>query len=563
MNRLFILFVGLLFFASCAQITALEGGEKDTMPPQVDTLHSSPMAATNHHPTTIKLTFNEWVKVNNVLKNVLVSPPLAKRPKVTLKRKTVIFEFDKDEVLKENTTYSINFGSAIVDLTEGNVAKGLTYVFSTGDEIDSLSVRGTVVDAFTKKPVENVSVMLYENLQDSVVYKEKPYYLAITDKSGQFQINNVRAGQFKAFALKDGDFDYKFSQVDEPIGFLSDLITVGDSTPTLKFRLASERIPLKLKGKKNQLNGIKLLEFNRPPRDIEFQPIGVDDFHFREKGDSIKIWFLGADSTSQLVILSEKEVIDTITLKPKSRLKYLANQALIASGQKDKTVSVLPHKQVFVEMNLPISTWNDTLIVLTQDSLAEKLDVDIQIDSMNPQKLNIAYPWQEKGTYHLTIFPQGIKGMNNQELKDTLTQKIMVSTKEQLGNIQFTLIPPDSTKQYVVRLLKKNKEIDKVIFPQGKHYKEWKWLMPGDYSLELVEDDVPNGVWDSGKYLLGQQPERVFVKKLEKLRANWDLEVIWTPALDSEPSLLDAKAGLKAGLKKKSPKGETKENKDN
>ena len=534
MTRLFIFFVTMLFLASCAQITALEGGAKDETPPQVDTLRSSPMAATNYHPKKIKLTFNEWIKLNNVLKNVLVSPPLAKRPKVTLKKRTVIFEFDKDEVLKENTTYSINFGSAIVDLTEGNAAKGLTYVFSTGDVIDSLSVQGTVVDAFTGKPLDNINVMLYDNLEDSVVYKEKPYYLAISDKSGQFRINNVRAGQFKAFALKDGDFDYKFSQVDEPIGFLPDLVTVGDSTPTLKFRVTSQRVPLKLKGKKTPLNGVKLLEFNRTPRELSFQPVGVEAFRFQEKGDSVKIWYMGADTTSELVILSEKEIVDTISLRAKSRIKHLSSQKMVGVEEKNRSISTLPQKSIGVAFSLPILSWNDSMIVLTQDSLAAKLAVSVRIDSVNPQLLHFGFPWVETSTYQLTIFPQGVKGINGKQLQDTLTRKITVTPKEQLGNILLTLIPPDSTLQYVVKLMQNKKEVTRAILPKGETQLEWNLMTPGEYSLELIEDNNANGFWDPGNYLQAQQPERIFVKTLDKLRANWDLEVSWNPETSNQ-----------------------------
>ena len=537
MTRLFALMLGVLFLASCAQITALEGGDKDVTPPQVDSLHSSPMAATNYHPKTIKLTFNEWVKLDNVLKNVLVSPPLAKRPKVTLKRRTVLFEFDKDEILKENTTYSINFGSAIADLTEGNAAKGLTYVFSTGDEIDSLSVSGTVVDAFTGKPLENVNVMLYDNLTDSVVYKEKPYYLAISDKTGNFQINNVRAGKFKAFALKDGDFDYKFSQVDEPIGFLPEAVTVGDSTPTLKFRIASELVPLKLKGKKAQLNGVKLLEFNRKPRELDFRPIGVKDFRFQEKGDSVKVWFMGVDTTSELVILSEKEIVDTISLRPKPRIKNLSSQKMEGVGEKMKSISVLPQKSIDVEFNLPVLSWNDSVIVLTQDSLAAKLAVVLAIDTLNPKVLYFSFPWVATSTYQQTVIPKGVKGINGKELQDTLTWKIMVTPKDELGNILLTLKPPDTTKQYIVKLIQKKKEITRAILPEGVKKLEWNLLPPGEYGLELIEDNNANGFWDSGNYLQAQQPERIFVKTLEKLRANWDLEVSWNPLNVSAPKV--------------------------
>ncbi|MCB0640491.1 MAG: carboxypeptidase regulatory-like domain-containing protein, partial [Phaeodactylibacter sp.] len=112
---------------------------------------------------------------------------------VTIKKyKTVLFEFDENEELRENATYIINFGDAIKDFTEGNIAP-IRFIFSTGDYIDSLEVKGRVVDAVSGEPVSDVLVMLYDNLNDTVVRTERPFYFSRTDKAGQFKIENVKA----------------------------------------------------------------------------------------------------------------------------------------------------------------------------------------------------------------------------------------------------------------------------------------------------------------------------------------------------------------------------------
>lgn len=513
-----------LLLGSCAQITPLEGGAKDVTPPGLDTIHSSPFVATNYRPKSIELRFDEWVKLNNVFKNVLVSPPLKKQPQVSLKRKTVIFEFDKDEVLHDSTTYTINFGSAIMDITENNPATGLTYVFSTGPEIDSLSLKGKVLDAFTKKPVEGVKIMLYAELSDSIVYKEKPYYLGITDKAGLFQINNLRSGVMKAFALVDNDFDYKLSQSDEMIGFLSKPITIGKQSPKLLFLLFTERPPAKLKEKKHQANGMKSLVFNQPILEPSFQPIHVDKFYFLPQGDSIKIWYSGVDTSSQLVILSDKKIIDTISLKPSTRLSSI-DKALMTT--EPKAITLIPTEPAKILFSLPIDSWNDTLIVLSQDSIL--IHPSMHVSKENPKLLEINYAWNEHSTYLLQIFPKGVMAFNKQAFQDTLTQNINTIPREKLGNILLDLSPPDSSLQYVIRLLLKGKEINKEILSPNQKKVTWNLVKPGDYTLELIEDRYPNGIWDPGIYLQAQQPERVFVKTLEKLRANWDLEVSWAP----------------------------------
>ncbi len=528
MRWFLVLFSSLFLLAGCAKITALEGGDKDTQPPRMDTLHSTPLLQTNFRPKSIQVAFDEWVKLNDVFKNVLVSPPLKKRPKITLKKKTVLFEFDEEELLRDSTTYTINFGAAIADITENNAATGLTYVFSTGPDIDSLAVEGKAIDAFTKAPLEGVNIMLYDVLEDSIVYKEKPYYLAITNKAGTFKINNIKPGTYKAFALKDGDFDYKFSQFDEPMGFLDEAIAVNDSTPKLTFLLSKEKAPIKLKGKDFQADGILSLVFNETPQKPSFTPINIDNFHFFPQGDSVKIWYTGMDTSSQLIVRVEGEIIDTVALRPKSKRTQISKVELkIASSVPG---SAHPKRPLELKMNVPIGSWNDTLIVLSEDSLQRALPLGISIKKEDPTVLVLDYPWAESVTYELNILPKGITGFNGQDFKDTISQKLSVIPIEKLGNIMLTIIPPDSTQQYVIRLLQKKKEIRKKILLPNERKIIWNLMPPGDYTVELVEDKNKNGLWDGGNYLKRQQPEQVFVKTLDKLRANWDLEVAWRPS---------------------------------
>ncbi len=209
--RAFLLFMPFLFIQSCANIVAPTGGAKDEVPPKVIEEKSTPNFQTNFKKQRIALTFDEWIKLEDVFSQVVVSPPLEEQPQVTQDGKKVIFEFGKKEILRENATYTINFGAAVKDLSEGNVAKNLRFVFSTGAIIDSLTVRGRVVDAQTGLPTEGVVLMLYDNFADSVVRKIKPFYFGRTDKNGEAIIDNVREGKFKVFALLDKDLNYLYN----------------------------------------------------------------------------------------------------------------------------------------------------------------------------------------------------------------------------------------------------------------------------------------------------------------------------------------------------------------
>ena len=154
---------GILF--SCATPIAPDGGPKDETPPQVDSIGTTPNFQTNFQKQRIEITFDEWIKLDDVFNEVVVSPPLNKRPQITTKGKTVRVDFDEEEVLREAATYTINFGEAVQDLTESNPAEDLRFVFSTGDFIDSLEISGTIKDVLTNEPVEGALFMLYDNCQ--------------------------------------------------------------------------------------------------------------------------------------------------------------------------------------------------------------------------------------------------------------------------------------------------------------------------------------------------------------------------------------------------------------
>jgi len=221
-----LLFAIGCLLVSCANPIPPEGGPRDETPPKLDTLNSTRNFQTRFQKKTIVLAFDEWVELRDAFTQIVISPPLEHRPEIVRKKKTIQVKFDEREILRESATYVINFGQAIRDLTEGNAAP-IVFVFSTGDHIDSLTVEGKIVDAYTNKPVENVLFMLYENLADSVVRKERPFYFARTGKEGDFKVTNVKAGRFKAFALLDQNLNYRFDSDAEKIAFLDNPLILG------------------------------------------------------------------------------------------------------------------------------------------------------------------------------------------------------------------------------------------------------------------------------------------------------------------------------------------------
>ena len=234
-----LLYSLVIFNTGCAQIGAPTGGPRDTIPPKL--LKASPgLNTVNFRGNKITLTFDEYVDVQDVQNNVLVSPLPKVNPVVDYKLKTVTVKL-KDSLLP-NTTYSINFGKAIRDNNEANPLKNFTYVFSTGNTIDSLTFTGKVIIAETGKADSTLFAMLYRNADDSAVKKRRPDYLAKLNGDGSFTFNNLSAGTYKIYALKDGDGGRTYNSKTELFAFADAPVKIAETTtPVTLYASAEEK----------------------------------------------------------------------------------------------------------------------------------------------------------------------------------------------------------------------------------------------------------------------------------------------------------------------------------
>ena len=210
--RLLSLVTIAITIASCANRGTPTGGEKDTDPPVI--VRAVPENfSTNFKGNEIRIYFDEYVKIKDAQKQLIISPPMDTAPIITpMSTASKYITIKIEDTLIDNTTYAFNFGESIVDNNEENPYPYYRYVFSTGNTIDSLSVQGYVVDALQEQADPYVSVMLYEvdsTYKDSIVYKEKPRYITNTlDSLTTFSIENIKAGKYKLVALKDKNSNY-------------------------------------------------------------------------------------------------------------------------------------------------------------------------------------------------------------------------------------------------------------------------------------------------------------------------------------------------------------------
>ncbi|MCB0552667.1 MAG: Ig-like domain-containing protein [Phaeodactylibacter sp.] len=514
----------------CANPLPPEGGLKDVDPPKLVVEESTPNFQTKFQKKTIELTFDEWVEVQDVFNQVVVSPPLEYKFELSLKRKTVRFSFDEREQLRPEATYTINFGEAVKDLNERNPAENLRFVFSTGDFIDSLSVTGIIVDAQTAKPVESALFMLYDNLSDTVVRTERPFYFARTGKDGRFQIENVKAGLFKGFALKDANLNYRFDQALEPIGFPDSLLVVSDSLqPDLLVKLFTEERPLRLLESDDSRYGLVRLAFSKAPEglNLSYEDVGQQNVAYEINPDTTKVWFdLPEEKSWKLYLRQDTVLNDTVQVRSRNRQDFLEKARLSFRPQGSQVININPSRPIELAVNHPVLRYDTSLIRFYEDTLRTLVQPQLSLDTNGQRRLSIAYPWKEGLPYEMELMPGAftdIYGLQN----DTIIQKYKAELRKNFGNLALTIDSLSADTSYIVELLGKGDELVERFLVQGLNtfQQSFTALPPGNYSVRIITDWNGNGRWDSGNYDLYLQPEPISQKPLEQqLRASWDLE---------------------------------------
>jgi uncharacterized protein (DUF2141 family) len=518
-----------MLLAGCANPIAPTGGPRDEVPPSLITAESTPGEQVRFRPEAIELTFNEWVKVQDPYKQIIISPPLQHRFDVSIRKRTVILAFDDREQLRDDATYVINFGTAIKDLTEGNAAKDLRFVFSTGDQIDSLSVAGRVVDAYTAAPVENALFLLYENVADSVVRKERPFYFGITNKQGQFSISNVKAGQFKVAALLDADANYLYNQPTEPFAFSDSLLTIGpEPSDSLLMLLSVKPLPLRILSADTSAYGRCKLVFNQPPPANLLLLVDslTTELYTDRAGDSLFIW-KNTDSSWQLRVQLDAARTDTLKIFSPTKGEAPVAEAIPMPVNYRHN----PGLPLRLNYNLPIAALDSSRVRLLADSMQKETPFVLSVAPDRIRTLEIRAGWGDNTPYQLQLFPGAVSTLFGTSNTDTLIVSFTTDSRKNFGNLLLEFNDYDPDQQFIAIIKKKGgAESGRFVLRGEKNYRHsLPSLSPGAYELELIHDRNRNGRWDGGDYDAGIQPEPVKISSLEQLRANWDLEVTVDP----------------------------------
>jgi hypothetical protein len=525
-----IFFVSLFVFASCANQVNPTGGKKDIVPPKAEQFVPENYS-TNFNGKDIRISFNEYIQMKDVSTQLVVSPPLKYQPEAKVRSKTLLIHLD--DTLLENTTYTLNFGNAIADITEGNAVENFQYVFSTGNVIDSLSISGKVENAFDNKVNKGVNVMLYRTKEDSIPMKQLPNYFSKTDSVGQFKIRNLSEGSYKIVALRDTNSNYLFDNADEAIAF-SDSSVHSEQTG-IHLRLFKETPKLRLVGAHSEEPGKVVLVYNQSLGDAAVE-IKTDTSILQlfaksvsDKKDSVTIWYRNRLSDSLNVIVRRAIQNDTISLRlkrsdEKGKFRYTPSLTTNVPPATENSLDLnQPLKMIF---NHPVENSNWSNIILTEDSIPVKNYSASFSDSLK-QHLVINYPWKESKKYVL-LFPPStftdIFGIKNDTLQYSFKSKELADYGTLVINLQVGATGP----HYLLQLIDEKE----IIYRQSALTEDtvihYEYLVPKFYRLKLVEDRNNNGEWDTGNYLKHVQAERVFYYKDDIIvRANWDVDVKW------------------------------------
>lgn len=530
----------------CANAVAPTGGPKDNMPPVV--VEAEPENnSVNFIGKKIEITFDEYISLENANQNVLISPPLSEKPDIKLHNKTVVVKFK--ESLAPNTTYTINFGSAIKDLHEGNLFKDFIYSFATGDHIDTLSVKGNVLSAADKKPVENAYVGLYAADLDNVYdlpMSDKPNYITKTDKEGRFSLNGLADKNYLIFALKDVNSNLYFDQPNEEVAFLDSLVHPNDSISHTLYMFTEVDSTQVLLEKKLIEEGLLRFVFRHPAKDaVVMTPEMLPDtfnlvtMHSAEY-DTIWWYFTPNVMDSLWVQVKYDTVINDssrYSLKFKeaggNRRRKTEPKKLTVSNNLLNRVGLIPGQDLVLKFSEPIISYQ------MSDSAVFKCDSTVYYGRLAFEpadeygmKYRLTTPFSADSSYSFEIPDSvfwGIRGRTN----DVIRADFHVLKDDEYGNIYITIAPPKGMKQVVVQLTDESGKVLKEEAITHKQEVMFDYLMPAKYKLRAILDADGNGKWSTGNYHHHTLPETILdYKDPLELKAGWDidLEEVWNLA---------------------------------
>lgn len=557
-----LLLLSAVLLTGCAKIVMPTGGPKDVAPPAI-AKESPPNGCNNFKGHTIKISFNEFISLNNTFENVLISPPLSKPPTYTVSNKTLIIKFN--DTLQRNQTYNIGFANCIQDFTEGNPIPFYNYAFSTGEAVDSFMLQGKIIDARTNSPVNGCFVFAYTQDVDSLPLTTKPQYITKTQSSGAFAIKNIQPGNYKLFALKDINnnliydlpneeiafFDHTVEAVRMPVDVQKDTTSLQDSIaaglpdtieelPEIQLYLFMEEDTtqafVKLQNKE-----VGKYEFIYKSKIYNHKATVLSEKeydHFEIVGRDTITWYMKEPLLDTMVVamMVNDTVCDTLRLEPFKKAGVRTGQRRgksdghtpLAIGNQNAGELYKPLVFTFPYPIRPTDSVPVQIITTKKYTGNDTSRLILSVSDVFTTSLILNRRFEEKVPHTLIILDSvffGYNGLTN----DTIRIKFTTKTEKDYGLLRMDYRLPDNGYPFVIQLLNGKGDVLQTDILHRSGNITYSNLLAGSYKIKAIEDRNGNGVWDTGNYRKKLQPERVFnFNKVITIRGYWELEEEWT-----------------------------------
>lgn len=528
----FLLVIALVFILTqCAKKGRPSGGPKDEDAP-LFVVADPPYETTNFKANEIKIYFNEYIKLKDLNKQLIISPPLNPAnpslitPQGTASKYITIKLLD---TLQDDTTYIFNFGNSVEDNNESNKLEKFKYVFSTGDYIDSLKLKGRVENSFISDEIKNIKLLLYRldsSYTDSAVYNTKPSYVTSTLDTSLFEFTNLRKGRYLLMALEDATSDYLFDPRQDKIGFLKDTIVLPqDSIVSESISLFEEELPYTFRRGKEERKG-KLIfgyEGNAEGMQVELLSEVPEDFKtislFEPDKDTLALYHSPIERDSLVFQITKGIYRDTSVV----RLRKKQLDSLSVSSTLRNILEFTD--TLFLDTNNPIVRIDTTKI-----SLVDKDTINVPFEAyISPKESRVAILFEKKldNKYNLELLPETMTDIFNFS-HDTINYKFNTRKLEDYGDIQISVQNP-SSKQVILQLTNNKDETQREMIVNTSGAFAFEYLKPQEYKIRIIYDDNRNGKWDTGDFLKKKQPERVeYFSEIQAVRPNWSLNAAIT-----------------------------------
>lgn len=529
-QHLFLIFL-VLSFSQCAKKGRPDGGPMDEDAPIFVTANP-PYETINFDKKEINIYFNEYIKLKDLNKQLIISPPLNPENPPLISPQGTPSKFINIKILdtlKENSTYIFDFGNSVQDNNESNTLERFKYIFSTGNYIDSLSLSGNVKNAFISKSVEDIKLLLYRldsSYTDSAVYNRKPDYVTSSLDSSNYQFTNLRKGNYLLVALDDVRSDYIFNPETDKIGFLNDTITLPrDSIINHTISIFKEELPYIFRRGKEIRKGQLIFGYKGKPKNLTVETLSAvpDNFKtiiFPEKGkDTLNLWHSLIEKDSLIFKISDNIISDTVTVK-------LRKKELDSLKVNEITGGILNLKDTlfFLTNNPVVSIDTSRINFKLSDSINFPYEAFI---SKKENKIGFLFEKKYKKSYKINLYPNALTDIFN-TTNDTISSLFRTRGTEDYGEISVTIQNPKKIPVIIQLTDINDATIVQETCSENKNI-SFDLLIPQKYKIRIIYDSNQNGIWDTGSYLEKKQPEHVeYFPETQEVRANWLLPIVLT-----------------------------------